>query len=556
MFAWLIGNTGLRNPMRIYDGFSAFSNSSFVGNLHGRERELDFEKFLIKNDIIHRNINAKSDGTYARKWKLLFVKFGLIYDKYKKDKGFEDFEGFHRTDEITPFGRIFLKADTLPAIEECFLRAMTVKQVPLIDNKEKFFSPLGWILAIMLELEKRTGSSELTKIEFIIYGQKTDPSFSLNETVDKILVLREKRKKAPSKRVFDKNEIKKAYKTTTSVKDYCDMNMRYLRMTGIIQRKGQGLRIIPTKHVIAEEIASVSVIGEKEKVHQIQFLTTCAPLPTDNKKTAMKALAELEKELKSKHVFYDISDNPLDTVNGINRARFKLEDILAQTDEIVYASKQREQWREIADYMGLLIQNKTKSDYKDEDEDKIIEIPKDEQAIYLEWIIWRAMLAIDSLKNKPYEVRGFKLDADFFPVSTAAGGRGDLYCDFDNYLVLTEVTMSTSSRQESMEGEPVRRHVSNAEQNYKKPVYGLFIAKRIDLNTAETFRHGIWYASKQKTRLTILPLDLEHFRKCFVDMFESDNVSPDHIISIIQKCEKERDILEAPEWIEYINKQI
>ena len=51
--------------------------------------------------------------------------------------------------------------------------------------------------------------------------------------------------------------------------------------------------------------------------------------------------------------------------------------------------------------------------------------------------------------------------------------------------------MSASSRQEAMEGESVRRHVSDAILRYEKPVYGMFIAVKIDTNTAETFRHGI-----------------------------------------------------------------
>ena len=65
--------------------------------------------------------------------------------------------------------------------------------------------------------------------------------------------------------------------------------------------------------------------------------------------------------------------------------------------------------------------------------------------------------------------------------------------NLNDFTILTEVTMSTSSRQEAMEGEPVRRHVSDAVLKYDKPVYGMFIAVRIDTNTAETFRHGIWY---------------------------------------------------------------
>ena len=105
-----------------------------------------------------------------------------------------------------------------------------------------------------------------------------------------------------------------------------------------------------------------------------------------------------------------------------------------------------------------------------------------------------------------YEVRGFKLDSDFMPVSAAGGGKGDLYCEFNDFTILTEVTMSTSSRQEAMEGEPVRRHVSDAVLKYDKPVYGMFIAVRIDTNTAETFRHCLLYTSpsprdRQKSRM-------------------------------------------------------
>ena len=93
--------------------------------------------------------------------------------------------------------------------------------------------------------------------------------------------------------------------------------------------------------------------------------------------------------------------------------------------------------------------------------------------------------------NKPYEVCGFRLYADFLPVTAAGGGKGNLNCKFEDLMILTEVTMTTSSRQEAMEGEPVHRYVSDAVLNYNNPVYGLFLAIRIDTNTSETFRHGI-----------------------------------------------------------------
>lgn len=87
--------------------------------------------------------------------------------------------------------------------------------------------------------------------------------------------------------------------------------------------------------------------------------------------------------------------------------------------------------------------------------------------------------------------------------------------------------MSASSRQEAMEGEPVRRHVSDAVLKYNKPVYGLFIAIRIDTNTAETFRHGVWYAKgDKKQRLDIIPLTLAQFQKYFAAMFQTKQAAP------------------------------
>lgn len=171
--------------------------------------------------------------------------------------------------------------------------------------------------------------------------------------------------------------------------------------------------------------------------------------------------------------------------------------------------------------------------------------------------MWRALLAIDHLNNPPSEVRGFKLDADFLPVNAAGGGKGDLYCVFDNYVILTEVTMSTSSRQEAMEGEPVRRHVSDAVINYTKPVYCMFIANKVNMNTAETFRHGVWYTNLiKKQRLNIVPLTLKQFKDYFDYLFNSNQAEPDRIVDLLDTCICKRDAMEAPIWMDYIDKLI
>lgn len=547
---WLVGNTGLRNPNRIQEGLAVYAKSAFVGKLHGRDNEIGFMNLLNKEGIIQNESGKDESGSHARKWRLMFAKNGYIYPQVGKKDGNQDVLG--AMDEITPFGRTFLKADTFPAVQECFLRAMSVEQFEMPD-KTTYFSPLRWMLAIMLELEKRTGSTEMSRIEFALWGHTTNPSYDLSEVVDHILDLRQRRAKAPAKRTFDKNEIKergKYYdKKSENFTDYCDMNMRYLRISGMFQRKGRGIMIVPAKHLLAEKLAKSTATSEP-LMEAYKKLCSGASLPTDNLDVAKTLLEDLKKQMKERHIVYDISDLPLDTPAEINIARQRLEDTLAKTDEIQYANDQRNQWQEIADYMSLLIKGGGKLVY---DEDNAIEIPKDETPAYFEWTLWRAALAIDHMVNKPYEVRGFRLDADFLPVTAAGGGKGDLYCEFEDFMILTEVTMSTSSRQEAMEGEPVRRHVSDAVLNYNKPVYGLFLAIRIDTNTAETFRHGIWYAKGDvKQRLDIVPLSLEQFRRHFVSMFEGKQARPEHLRDLILQCETERDNLEAPAWMRHI----
>ena len=548
---WLAGNTGLRNPNRIQDGFAVFANSPYVGNLHGRDNEIGFMRLLDEKGIIQNENGKDESGSHARKWRLMFSRNGFIYPQIKKKDGVQEELG--PLDEITPFGRTFLKADTYPAVQECFLRSMSIEQYPM-PNKTHYFSPLRWLLAIMLELERRTGSSELSRIEFALWGHTTNPSHNVDEVVDRILDLRQRRTAAPAKRSFDKKEIvargENYDKKSDNFLDYSDMNMRYLRISGILQRKGRGLIIVPTKHVIAEKLAKATASSEPI-IEQYKMLCMGAPLPTDNKEIAKSLLDDLIKQMRERHILFDISDLPLNTAAEINIARQRLENILAQTDEIQYAKEQCNQWQEIRDYMTLLIKGGGKLVY---DEDAAIEVPKDETPAYLEWTLWRAALAIDHMVNKPYEVRGFKLDSDFMPVSAAGGGKGDLYCEFEEFTILTEVTMSTSSRQEAMEGEPVRRHVSDAVLKYDKPVYGMFIAVRIDTNTAETFRHGVWYAKGDvKQRLNILPLTLAQFKDYFVAMFKADKASPEKLRDLILQCESRRDLLEAPTWKRYID---
>lgn len=274
-----------------------------------------------------------------------------------------------------------------------------------------------------------------------------------------------------------------------------------------------------------------------------------ATLPTDNKETALAVLDKLIQELRQRKISFDKNSYPLDTPADIAIARYEAETLIAESYEEEYAVRQAEEWEEIAAYMQLLMNPRSKVKFKDVE----LRIPSSEAPAYFEWVLWRAFLAINHLVNKPYDVRRFKIDQDFSPVGTAPGNGPDLICEFDDFVLVVEVTLTDNSRQEAAEGEPVRRHVANLVIDHHaqtgKPVYGLFLANRIDSNTAETFRIGVWYTSDdEKLYLNIVPFTLAQFKILFESLFRCERTEPKLIRNLIEVCCELRAEYEAPAW--------
>ena len=551
---WQIGNTGVRNPMRIQDALRVYSESNLVGKIRGVTGSLAFMHLLHSKGVLNNQQGCDSSGSYGRKWRLVFNKNGFTYNEVRKSESFtQDDIGF--VDALTPFGKTFLEASTVPAIQECFLRSMSMMMEPL--DSVKSFSPLRWTLAVMLLVEERTGDNSISFTEFATQVQTTNPEMDIESVVDSLLKIRSERNASKSKREFDKQLFKKLgedySKKINNFLEYGDMNLRYLKATGIVKSKGKGIAIVAEKHELAKRLAE-NLITDESLLARYKELYTGPSLPTDEESVARIVLEGLEKRLKSKGIPYDINLATLKSAADINNARHALEELLSQNEEEIYAKDQKNKWREIADYMELVIKRGGKKVYDDDTE---ISVPKEDASAYLEWCLWRAFLAMNTLKNKPYRVRRFKIDQDFLPVDTAPGNGPDLIAEYGDCAVVIEVTLSDSSRQEAMEGEPVRRHVSDVGLQLGKPTYGLFVANHIDTNTAETFRGGTWYTREDvKTRLDIVPLTLKQFREYFVSIFESGRHSNGEIIDMLKGCVSERDTCDAPEWKKKIAKSL
>lgn len=553
MRPWHLGNTTVRSPFRLRDGLVALSTSSLQGNLRGEEQERAFRRLLGEHGIVELG----DDDTYSvgRKWRSALNKLGFLYPEVPPASGIPQSE-IGPIDMITPNGWRLIRADTVPAMQECFLRALAAHYIPsALERKFDFavFSPLRHTLAIMLELEKQTGESRLNFVEMAIVVQLTSSDESLADIVAQVLALRARRLASPNKRKFDRQEREAAavlhgYAAGT-FNDYADTNLRYLKATGLVQSKGRGLSLVPEKHVFVEKLIQDTGIPDSDRSY---FITLCngAKLPTDNKDSALAVLDDLLQQLEKRGIPFDATGKSTDTPADIALIRHQIEGLLSERNEEEYAARQAVEWEEIAAYMELIITRKGKKTLSNGED---IEVPQAEAPAYFEWVLWRAFLAINSLANKPYEARRFKIDQDFLPVGTAPGNGPDLIFEFHDFVIVVEVTLTDNSRQEAAEGEPVRRHVADLVSHYGeqsgKPVYGLFIANRIDSNTAETFRIGVWFTrTDDKMRLDIIPVTLAQFKAFFEALFTAGRVEVGLIRELLDLCGGLRPAHEAPSW--------
>ena len=553
MKPWLLGNTTVRSPFRLRDGLLALSKSSLQGNLRGREQEIAFRQLLGEHGIV----TLGSDETYSvgRKWRSALNKLGFLYPELSAG-----YELGGQPDTITPNGRRLIDADTVPAMQECFLRALAAHYIPS-PSEPKFtcsvFSPLRHALAVMLELERQSGENRLDSLEMAVVVQLTSNDDSLADIAAHVLRLREERLAAPNKKQFDRQQreaVAKLHKLKPNTfNDYADANLRYLKATGLVRSKGRGIVLVPEKHLLAEKLVQDAPAPDSDRAY---FVTLCngAALPTDSKDSALAVLDDLLMLLNKRGIPFDTAGLFLETPADIAVIRHRIEELLAKQNEEEYAANQPEAWKEIAAYMELIINRRGSKILPDGVE---IAVPKAEAPAYFEWILWRAFLAINSLANKPYEARRFKIDQDFLPIGTAPGNGPDLIFEFDEFIIAVEVTLTENSRQEAAEGESVRRHVADIALRSGKPVYGLFIANRIDSNTAETFRIGVWFTREdKKMRLDIIPITLQDFKIFFEALCKHGQRKIDVIRELLDKSSELRSQHEAPAWKQEIEKLV
>lgn len=528
---WHIGNTTVRNPMRIRDGLIVLKKPTLNGNLIGNKQESQFAYELHNEGVINL---GKQPDFFGRKWRSCFSQLGFITHKFKRNlkpgqtdpKIEEVIKEHHELElsglpyELTPSGLRMIEAKTVQEQQECMLRALLAYEIPsAIESKngDKPFKPFVFILQVLKKLETLEKPLGLSPVEMGIVQSYRDHN-QVELVIEDIIKHRTERSKAVgrvAKRKVDKELLKQlgivGGVQSSSIRDYADVNFRYPRLTGLVSHKGKRLIISEKKSPVVD---SILVEGPKtfaavdRHTDYLLNLWKGAELPTDNEMTAKQEINRFRQLLLDNDVDESLITTIPDTddVAILNQTRIRLEVLYQQVLEKQYAMEQTkdEQVKETIAYLKKLDKQPVEEDIEIEDE-----------PAYLEWAVWRAFLTINHIVNEPHEARRFKVDQDFLPMGCAPGGGPDLIFEFEDYVLVVEVTLTTSSRQEAAEGEPVRRHVAKEKtkvaEKTGKPVYGLFMARSIDNNTAETFRIGVWYNGDEPDFINIVPITLKQF---------------------------------------------
>jgi len=555
--AWYVGNTTVRSAYRIKYALRSLEAAGLT-SLKGNDHENRFARLLNDTGVVSMSRlinNPDADvSDMGRKWRACLTQLGFLTpdgDLLRNN---------HITTPaymITANGRRLIESASLPAEQECFLRGLLAQQIPsLVEGfvNVPAFNPLRIVLAVFIELERRGLEVKITQNEMASVVQLIGNEAHAGIGVDIISHYRteEASLQGREKRAFQ-NQVRAEAATTSqnesTLNDYADTNFRYLKLTGLFTDVGRGIRIVDHRWSLVRQIMAAPFVYLTGQQYLSRFWQGAA-LPTDNLTGAATTVLEIAEVLRREFgVEYPVPANMNELpVQEVNQIRYTLEQRIFELREIQYAEMQAQQWEEIHDYMQALQQPRARGGL----------IPQGEAPAYFEWILWRSFLAIDSLVNMPWEARRFDIDIDFRPRFTAPGGGPDMIFEFEDFVLVVEVTLTSSSRQEAAEGEPVRRHVAQYVDQYPdKEVYGLFVANTIDTNTAETFRIGVWYRNDDSSiALRIVPFTLAQFTEIFRQAFlHQGRLNPEQLYDLIIRCRAESNAA-APDWKRAIDRNV
>ena len=388
-------------------------------------------------------------------------------------------------------------------------RSEVMMFVITIENFSTIDQSISEILKFRENLKKIKGNLKRRKFRDEV-GIKKLNLFYKNEDFS----IREKKGKKVDKSEFLRTKLR-------NHKDYADSIFRYFISTGLFKLNKKSR-------------LEISKINEKDADYLLETIGL-EPKKFDNdEKTFVKDYMGKENSIS---LYTDKLDNLLNKFDYLKKLsstldlkintteidkRFKNEKSLDIKKDIIVELQKKFIYLKMEKFIKKLSERK-KNDFDEivghfeEISDRNSEIL--DKPLQYEYNFFRAFSFIgDAEKIIP----SLNFDEDINPLNTTSN-KPDLIIEYKDFILVVEVTLSAGQRQYESEGAPVFRHVGKCQNENDKPVFGLFICEKMDVNMPIEFLSRAMVKTKiYNGRVRILPIERSDFNLLFEKIYNEE----------------------------------
>ena len=529
--------TSPRSPYKVIERLRLIKHLD--GKVYNKNLQEVVGKLITNEDLTHKpGLNSRSSTLDLSGRDFLTrapQKLGLVYTpSVREEKRFL----------FTEQGNRLLKSEDMQYILQRQIAKIQYPSPMKVRGTEHLkIIPLTTVISILKE------TKDLSRTELSIFVITIEKYTDIDKAIREILDFRKNiklikgniprrdfRKKTVYKKINDyykdeeKNLRERAGKKTTTKdfinaksrnhKDYSDATFRYLIMTGLFK-------------INKKSRLELSKINNKDADFLLQTIGLKPQTFTSNKEKYVKNFLGLEKSVT---LFTDDIKNITDKFNHLKNLCIKtgvninLDGVENEFNNETSLDAKKNMTsillkKLIKARMDRLITQLGKRDESDFDEilhhfedinnreSEILDKP-----LQYEYNFFRAFAFIgDAKKIKP----SLGFDEDVNPLHTTSNAP-DLIIEYKDFVLVVEVTLSTGQRQYESEGAPVFRHVGKCQKEYDKPVFGLFIADKLDLNMPVEFLSRAMVRTKiYDGRVKIIPIDRKIFESFFTKIYKN-----------------------------------
>lgn len=283
-------------------------------------------------------------------------------------------------------------------------------------------------------------------------------------------------------------------KIKNNLEDYADHNLRYLKLSNILENKYENgdkiIRISEIYEVLVDKILNDQsvdkIILDKEDYNKYLY----------NKSYELPKLEEEDmKKVANKYIskINEISDEKIDSKkpNNINYRSWieSLNKLYIDKKVIRMINNVRQSVlkKEHGNLLECLEYLKERSKANDAKLKSIIDTEADVPTIF-EYLVWQSFLLFGDYKENPIDFANFSFDNNLKPVQHAGGGIADVIFKYEDHDLILEATLTNDENQRKLEMEPVPRHVARYRSEVRNETYCIFVAPFIDPNVAVVHR--------------------------------------------------------------------